>query len=75
MSGTHFLVFCVFFFSEGKFKSFGLSNYTAWQVVSEIIILIPHFACELEGNYFPWFKCHERMIFHSTAVNSVTVKP
>ena len=43
-----------FFFSEGKFKSFGLSNYTAWQVVSVYFNTCVYFnACEMEGNYFP----------------------
>ena len=31
-----------FFFSEGKFKSFGLSNYTAWQVVSVYFKVAEH---------------------------------
>ena len=28
-------IFFIYFFSAGKFREFGLSNYSSWQVVSE----------------------------------------
>lgn len=35
-------IFVVVVISEGKFKQFGLSNYSAWEVVSVYLFLVLH---------------------------------